>query len=104
MKEYKEDTSLVYEDLVGYVSEENISQDLSSFLGDSAEEYKPKVLPAKRDAEFPESWQTITLNFDSKEDYVEFMLAAGEKPMPKLGKFTYKAGRTDSGLLGFLED
>jgi len=97
------DTSLDYETMLDYTAEENIISNLDEFLGEESDK-DLKVAPAKVNKEFPESWQTITMNFPTEEDYVEFMLKADEKPMPKLNKFVYKAGRTDTGLLGFLED
>jgi len=97
------DTSLDYETMLEYSDEENIIDNLDEFLGEESDT-KLKVAPRKINKEFPEPWQTITMNFPTEEDYVEFMLKADEKPMPKLNKFVYKAGRTDTGLLGFLED
>jgi len=106
MKEYKEDTSAIYEDLVGYVSTENVKKDLSSFLGEESDEYKIPIEENKKapSKEFPESWQTMSLHFDTEKDYLAFLAAAGEKPTPRLNRFTYKAGREDPGLLSFLED
>ena len=63
LKEYTKDTAAEYDDLVGYVADENITDTLGGFLGEEAEEYKPQVNRKKVDAEFPEDWQTLFVNF-----------------------------------------
>ena len=102
LKEYTKDTAAEYDDLVGYVSDENITDTLGGFLGEEAEEYKPQVNRKKVDAEFPEDWQTLFVNFETEQDYINFMLAIDEKPMPKLKDVGDKAGREENGLLDLL--
>lgn len=105
MKEYTKDTAAEYDDMVGYVADDNLPKNLAEFLGEKTE-YKPTVKPKNPGSkEFPEQWQTIMVNFRSMEDYRDFMLMIGEKPVPKLKDIVYKAGREeDSGLLTFLGD
>lgn len=100
MKEYKHDTSAEYDDMVGYVAEDNLPKDLSTFL-DEESEYKPKVKPKKVDPEYPEQWQTLYVNFKTEQDYIDFMLAIGDKPMPKLNKVVYKMDGENVGLESF---
>lgn len=100
MKEYNNDTSAEYDDMVGYVSEENLPSNLGDFLG-IKDNNPPKVKPKPRDSEFPEDWQKITVNFRTHQDYVDFMFAINEKPMPKLKNLVYEADRDDVGLMGF---
>lgn len=102
LKDYTKDTAAEYEDLVGYVSDENITDTLDDFLGLEKEEYKPQVTRRKVDPEFPEDWQTLFVNFESEQDYIDFMLAIDEKPMPKLKDVVYKAGRQENGILDLL--
>lgn len=100
MKEYKKDTSAEYDDLVGYIAEDNLPKDLSNFLGEAAE-YKPEVKQKKTDPEFSEQWQEIYVNFRCQDDYIEFMEAIGHKPVPKLKQLIYETEQ-DDGLLKFL--
>lgn len=102
LKDYTKDTAAEYEDLVGYVSDENITDTLDTFLGEDKAEYKPEVARKKVDPEFPEPWQTLFVNFESEQDYIDFMLAIDEKPMPKLKDVVYKAGRQENGILDLL--
>ena len=102
-KEFFKDTAADYETMLDYSADENVFANLDEFIGEESDKTL-KVAPRKVNPEFPENWQTITMSFPTEEDYIEFMLKADEKPMPRLNKFTYKAGRTDTGLLGFLED
>jgi hypothetical protein len=104
MKEYKRDTSSDYEDLVGYVAQENILSTLDEFLGGEKQDYKPPVARKKVDEEFPEPWQNLYINFETEQDYIEFMFAIDEKPVPKLNTVVYKGNSKDNGLLSFLED
>lgn len=103
MKEYNHDTSADYEDLIDYVAEENILNTLDEFLGDKKPEYKPKVEKKKDSDEYPEPWQNLYVNFPTEQDYIDFMLAIDEKPVPKLNKVVYKVNNKDNGLLDFLE-
>jgi hypothetical protein len=102
LKNYTKDTSAEYDDMVGYVADENITDTLSQFLGEEQEEYRPSVARKKVDAEYPEAWQTLYVNFETEQDYIDFMLAIDEKPMPKLKDVVYKAGREDNGILDLL--
>lgn len=102
MKQYDRDTSVDYEDLVGYVAEENVVNTLDEFLGGEKVEYKPTVARKKVDAEFPEPWQHLYINFETEQDYINFMFAIDEKPVPKLNTMVYKGNSQDNGLLDFL--
>lgn len=99
MKEYAKDTSQDYEDLVGFVSEYNLPKDLGEFFGDKTE-YRPEVKPKSVDPEFSQPWQSLYVNFRCIEDYIEFMEAIGEKPVPKLKELVYNKEQ-DEGLLKF---
>lgn len=96
------DTSKDYDDLVGYIAEENKPTDLSNFLGEK-QEYKPTVKPKPLDPEFPEDWQSIYVNFRCMEDYIEFMKLIGEVPGPKIRKLTF-SNQKDNGILDFFGD
>lgn len=98
LKEYTKDTSVEYDDMLDYVADENITDTLSEFLGEE-QEYKPTVSRSKADPNFPESWQTLYVNFETEQDYIDFMLAIDEKPMPRLKSVVYKGGRQDNGIL-----
>ncbi len=100
MKEYKHDTSQEYDDMVGYVSDENLPNTLGRFLGEE-DEYKPTVKPKPQDPEFPEQWQKLYVNFRNEDDYKAFMLAIGDKPMPKLKDMVYKMADENIGLESF---
>ena len=89
MKEYDKDTSENYDTLVGYVADDNIRSDLGKFLGEKTE-YKPEINPKVVDEEFKEPWQTMYVNFDSPEDYAEFMRLIGKKPIHKLKEFIFE--------------
>lgn len=102
LKDYTKDTAAEYEDLVGYVSQDNITDTLDTFLGEEKQEYKPTVNRKQADPEFPEPWQTLYVNFETEQDYINFMLAIDEKPMPKLKDVVYKAGRQENGILDLL--
>jgi hypothetical protein len=90
VKNYTEDTSKEYEDLVGYVAEENLEPSLADMLGEDVE-YNPTAKKVERDSEFPEPWQTMKVNFRCMEDFVEFMELVGGKPVPRLKKFVFEA-------------
>jgi hypothetical protein len=70
------DTSIDYEDLVGYKAKETVSPDLSLFLGEY-QEHKPQIKPKPVDPNFPEEWQSIFVNFRSQQDLVDFMKNTG---------------------------
>lgn len=103
MTQYERDTSVDYEDLVGYVAGENILDTLDGFLGNEKAEYKPPVMRKNTDSEYSEPWQNLYINFSNEQDYIEFMFAIGEKPVPKLNALVYKGNSNDNGLLDFLE-
>lgn len=102
MKEYTTDTSAEYEDLVGYVSEENMPNNNLAELLDMQEEYKPKVKPKSVDPEFPEQWQDLYVNFNCLEDYAKFMKEIGEVAHPKLKEFVYNPNGEETSLFNFL--
>jgi hypothetical protein len=104
IEEYTRDTSTDYEDLVGYVAQENIVSTLDAFLGNENKDYKPPVMRKKQDPEFPESWQSLYVNFPTEQDYIDFMFAIGEKPVPKLNTLVYSVNNDEKGLLDFIED
>jgi hypothetical protein len=103
MQEKLKDTSKDYDDLVGYKSNKFTPTDLSEFLGESDNKEKPKVKPKPTDSEFPESWQTIIMNFRSEEDYIEFMKLIDNAPVPKLSTLVYSK-KENKGVLDFLGD
>lgn len=88
MKEYARDTSEDYDDLVGFVAEDNLPVDLGEFIDDTSE-YKPKVQPKKVNPEFPEEWQSVYVNFHSFEQYADFMEKIGHVPLPKLKEMVF---------------
>ena len=100
VKEYTKDTSADYDHMIGYVSEENSNKgSLAEFLGETRE-YKPDIKPKEKDAEFPEDWQKLILNFRCAEDYEKLMILIGNAPSPKLKQLIYEAdGSNDSGGL-----
>lgn len=90
MKNYTKDTAQDYEDLVGYVADENLEPSLADMLGEGME-YNPTAKKVERDQEFPEPWQTMKVNFRCMEDYAEFMDLIGAKPVPRLKKYVFEA-------------
>lgn len=101
MKEYKKDTSKEYDDLVGYIAEDNLPVDLGVFIGDETV-YKPKVEPKKINPDFPEDWQSLYVNFNSLQEYVEFMNLIGVSPSPKLKELVYTSSSDTYDLTEFL--
>lgn len=101
MKEYTKDTSAEYDDLVGYISEENLPNNNLAELLDMEEEYKPKVKPKSVDPDFPEQWQDIYINFSSLEDYAKFMSTLGESASPKLKEFVYNPKGEETSIMNF---
>lgn len=102
MKEYTVDTALEYDDLVGYISEDNLPNNGLSELLDMQEDYKPKVRPKSVDPEFPEPWQDIYINFNSLEEYAKFMTVIGEAAGPKLKEFVYNPHDKETNIFNFL--
>ena len=96
------DTSKNYDDMVGFKSEENLPTDLSIFIGDE-EENKPQIKPKPMDSDYPEQWQSLFVNVNSKEDYIKFMNLIGEIQGPKTKKIIFKKEK-DNGLLNFFGD
>ena len=94
------DTSVDYDDLVGYKAKETIPTDLSSFLGEQAE-HKPYIKPKPVDPEFPEDWQNLYVNFTSEGEFVEFMKAIGQPIGPKTSVLVFSK-QQDDGILGFI--
>ena len=105
MKKYDTDTSGDYDDMVGYIAEENKpAANLGVFMGDTEEvEYKPSVKAKEINPDFPEKWQSLYINFLKEKDYIEFMLSIGLKPMPKLKTVTFTKEK-DNGILDFFGD
>lgn len=101
MSEFKKDTSKDYESLVDFVSEENILQDLSDFLGEEKEEWRPPIKPKRVDAEYPEAWQTFIVNFEKEEDYFAFMEFLGKAPVPGMNDLVYEKEES-GGVFDFL--
>lgn len=98
------DTSKDYEAMIGYVAEENINKgSLEEFLGETPKEYRPEVRKKELDLEFPETWQKLWVNFNSIEEYTEFMNKIGSKPVPKLKHLIYEKPGLNVGIFGFLE-
>jgi hypothetical protein len=99
------DTSKYYDAMVGYVAEENLNKSsLDTFLGiEEEKEYRPDVRKKEVDSEFPEDWQKLWVNFNSMEDYTEFMNKIGSKPAPKLKYLVYGKPGSNSGIFDFME-
>lgn len=103
MTEKLKDTSKDYDDLVGYESNKFVHTDLSAFLGESEDKQKRLIKPKPSDPEFPESWQTIIMNFRNEEDYIEFMKLIDNAPVPRLSSLVYTK-KQNKGVLDFLGD
>ena len=101
MKEYNVNTAEQYDDLVGYVSEENLPNNNLAELLDMEEEYKPKVKPKAVDPEFPEQWQNLYVSFRCFEDYAKFMKEIYMAPSPKLREFVYDPHDNEQNLSKF---
>lgn len=101
MKEYNVNTAEEYDDLVGYVSEENLPNNNLAELLDMEEEYKPKVKPKTVDPEFPEQWQNLYISFRCFEDYAKFMKELDLAPSPKLKEFVYDPHDNEHNLSKF---
>ena len=93
------DTSVDYEDLVGYKAKEAVPTDLSLFLGEQSE-HKHQIKPKPVDPDFPEEWQNLFVNFRSERDYIEFMKLIDEVPGPKTNVVVFNKDK-DNGLLNF---
>jgi hypothetical protein len=105
MKEYKNDTSADYDDLVDYIAEENKPSNLKIFLDeDDDEEYRLAVKAKEPDKDFPEKWQNLYVNFRDFEDYKKFMLLIGKKPLPNLKDFVFSKEADDEGIFSFCGD
>jgi hypothetical protein len=102
MKEYTVDTASEYDDLVGYISEENLPNNGLAELLEIQEDYKPNVKPKSVDPEFPEPWQDIYVNFNSLEEYAKFMTEIGEVAHPKLKEFVYNPHDNETSIFNFL--
>ena len=93
------DTSVDYDDLVGYKAKETIPTDLSLFLGEQTDQ-KPNIKPKPVDPDFPEEWQNLFVNFRSERDYIEFMRLIDEAPGPKTNTVVFNKDK-DNGILNF---
>lgn len=96
------DTSLDYDDMVGYVAEENITTSIPAIFDLEEEEYKPTFLTKNIDPKFPESWQTCLVTFDTKEDYLQFMDKLNKAPYPIKKQLTFEVNEP-AGILSFLD-
>lgn len=96
------DTSIEYDDMVGYVAEENITLSVTNLLGLEDEEYKPTYLTKTVDPKFPEQWQTCLVSFATKEDYLLFMTKLNKAPYPVKKQLTFEMNEP-AGILDFLE-
>ena len=96
------DTSATYDDLVGYVAEENLKRDLFDIVGESNDkELLIDIAPKKVDPDFPEEWQDLIVNFHTEESYYEFMKLIGQVPTPRLNRVVYES-TPNLGILDFL--
>lgn len=93
------DTSIDYDDLVGYKAKDKAPTDLSFFL-DEQQDYKSHIKPKPIDPDFPEEWQNLYVNFRSEEDFIKFMMFIGETPGPKINTVVYMKNK-DNGILNF---
>ena len=100
VKEYKKDTSSDYDDMTGYVADENIEGSLKGVLGET-DEYKPEVKPKSENPNYPEKWQSLYVNFKCEEDYIKFMIKMGAPAGPKLKSYVFTEEKT--GLDLFME-
>jgi len=101
MKEYNVNTADQYDDLVGYVSDDNIPNNSLASLLDMEQDTKLSVKPKTVDSEFPESWQNLYLNFRCFDDYVKFMKELELAPSPKLREFIYDPNNNENSVLRF---
>ncbi len=101
------DTSQDYDAMIGYIAEENLNKgSLDEFFGEldvEPKEYRPEVRKKEQDAEFPEPWQKLWVNFNTMEEYSEFMNKIGSKPVPKLKHLIFEKSGTNTGIFGFME-
>jgi hypothetical protein len=102
MEEVK-NTAEDYEDLVGYVSEDNLESTLAEFIGETYE-YKPSVKLKEVDPLFPEEWQVLYVNFPELENYKDFMKLLGEVPTMKLKEYLYRKVKKNEDLSQFFGD
>jgi hypothetical protein len=96
------DTSLDYDDLVGYKAKETIKVDLADFIGVESEK-KSEVPTRKIDPDFPEDWQNLYVNISNQEMFLTFMNLIGEQPSPKTKILIFSKNK-NNGILGFFED
>lgn len=96
------DTSIDYDDLVGYKAKEAIPTDLSPLLGEQSE-HKHHIKPKPVDPDFPEEWQNLYVNFRCERDLIEFMKLTGIIVGPKTSSVTFSK-TTDKSILDFFED
>jgi hypothetical protein len=96
------DTSVDYDDMVGYVAAENAVQSITAALDIEDEEYQPTYLTKNVDPEFPESWQTCLVSLNTKEDYFLLMEKLNKAPYPIKKQLTFEVNEP-AGVLSFLE-
>ena len=101
MKEYKVNTAEQYDDLVGYVSDENLPNNNLAEMLDMEEDYTPNVKPKAVDPNFPEQWQNLYVSFRSFEDYAKFMKEIDMAPSPKIRDFVYDPHNNEHNLSKF---
>lgn len=102
MKEYTINTAEDYDDLVGYISEDNLPNNNLAELLDIAEDYKITVKPKTVDKEFPEQWQDLYVNFNTIGEFAKFMTIVGEAAHPKLKEFIYSSDGSETNILNFM--
>lgn len=76
------DTSIEYDDMVGYEAEDETSS-LAEFIGSEKVKNQKEIRPKPVDPDFPESWQNLVVAFRDKEDYFAFMNLIDEPPVMK---------------------
>jgi hypothetical protein len=104
MVETIKNTATDYEHMLDFVAEENINKgSLQEFIGEK-EEYKPEVRVQTKDADFPEEWQHLYVNFKCLEDYAMFMEKIENKPGPKIKKLIYERPGTTQNIYSFIDD
>lgn len=100
MKEYKIDTSADYDDLVGYISEENLPSNLTPHIG-IEETYTYNIKGKATNSEFPEQWQSLIVTFDNLEDYAKFMIELNVSPSVKIKELVYNPEDKETSILNF---
>ena len=85
------DTSKDYDDMTDKVSVDDIKYNtITSFMDSTEQKEILKIKEKSIDPEFPESWQTLNINFYSEEAYISFMKAIKEAPASNPKKLIYR--------------